>query len=405
VGVLLRANRVDELLHGTLGNVVDHLRVSIAALGLLLTAALGTGPAAAQAGPAGAQAARDVPVSRALRLTFVGDIMGHDVNYHMEDFSDIYRGVSDAFRGDDLTFANLELPVDPTRPASGYPFFNGPPAYLRAALDAGIDVFSLANNHAFDGGVEGIFQTLRSVESLRGGARPFWVSGIRGNPRRPFLPTVFTVQGVRVGFLALSQFLNVPGGLRYVNVVDYGDEGAVEELLGIVRAARRQVDLLVVSWHGDAEYVQRPAAGKRRFFHRLLEAGAQVVFSHHPHVVQGYEIARGAAEGQDGLIMYSMGNFISGMTWRLDPSQANPPLAATGEAYILAVNVLCTESGCGIQDARPVFVADYRNARGEMVVGFMDRLADGSIPLGDAWRKYFAGRMRMMAAFLRATSG
>jgi hypothetical protein len=342
---------------------------------------------------------------RILHLSFLGDIMAHDVNSSMADYDDIYTDVSDLFLRDDLTFANLELPVDPTRPASGYPFFNGSPSYVKAALDAGVDVFSLANNHAFDNGVEGIFQTLRSLESLRGGSRPFWVSGIRGNPRRPFLPTEITVQGVRVGFLALSQFLNVPGGLRYVNVVDYGDEGAVEQLLGAVRAARQQVDLLVVSWHGDAEYVQQPAPGKRRFFHRLMEAGAQVVYSHHPHVVQGYEIARGAAGGQDGLIMYSMGNFISGMTWGLDPSQADPPLAATGEAYVLQVIVRCAGNGCSVQDAEPVFVANYRNAQGEMVVGRMDRLADGSIPVGAAWKRYFAGRMRMMEDFLRRTSG
>ena len=342
---------------------------------------------------------------RILHLSFVGDIMGHDVNYIMGDYADIYAGVSDIFLNDDLTFANLELPVDPTRPVSGYPFFNGTPAYARAALDAGIDVFSLANNHAFDGGVEGIFQTLRSVESLRGGSRPFWVSGIRGNPGVPFRPTVISVQGVRVGFLALSQFLNVPGGLRYVNVVDYGDEGAVDQLLGIVRAARRQVDLLVVSWHGDAEYAQRPAPGKRQFFRRLLDAGAQVVFSHHPHVVQGYEIARGAAAGQDGLIMYSMGNFISGMTWGLGPSVARPPLAETGEAYILQVDVLCSDSGCSVQDAMPVPVANYKDARGEMVVGRLDRLADGSIPVGAAWKRYFAGRLSLMREFLRTTSG
>ncbi len=102
--------------------------------------------------------------ARELRLTFVGDIMGHDVNFGMQDFHDIYRDVKDVFLAGDLTFANLELPFDPSRPPSGYPAFNGTPAYLAAAVDSGIDLFSLANNHAFDGGEEGIFQTIRSLE-------------------------------------------------------------------------------------------------------------------------------------------------------------------------------------------------------------------------------------------------
>lgn len=333
-----------------------------------------------------------------LRLTFIGDIMAHEVNYRMASYDDIYSGVADMFRGDDLTFANLELPVDPTRPDSGYPFFNGSPAYVKAAVDAGIDVFSLANNHAFDGGEEGIFQTLRSLAGLRDTSRPFLASGIRGNPRQPFRPAVMVVKGVRVGFFALSQFLNVPGGGRYVHVVDYGDEATVAELLDQVRDARARVDLLVVSWHGDAEYVQEPAPGKRLFFHRLLDAGAQVVFSHHPHVVQGYEIVPGSSG--TGLIMYSMGNFISGMTWGLDPSAPDPPLAATGEAYVLQVSVRCGADGCAVQEARPVPVTDYRSSRGEMVVARLEDLADGTIDLGAAWKRYYAGRLKMMEGFL-----
>jgi poly-gamma-glutamate capsule biosynthesis protein CapA/YwtB (metallophosphatase superfamily) len=122
-----------------------------------------------------------------LTLTFLGDIMAHTVNYRVGDFHDVYRGLEDTLLGDDLTFANLEFPVDPTRPLQSYPQFNGSRDNWKAAVESGIDVFSLANNHTFDQGTEGILQTLRAaawVEESSG--RRITVSGTRGNPESPF---------------------------------------------------------------------------------------------------------------------------------------------------------------------------------------------------------------------------
>jgi poly-gamma-glutamate synthesis protein (capsule biosynthesis protein) len=336
---------------------------------------------------------------RTLGLTFIGDIMAHDVNFRMKDYRDIYRGVEQTFLADDLTVANLELPVDPTRPESGYPYFNGNAAYLRAAAEAGIDVLSAANNHAFDGGVEGIFQTLRSLHALRASlGRPFAFSGIRGNPHGSFFPETLTVRGVRVGFVAVTQFLNEPDAGRYVRVVDYADETAVQEFLSFVSEVSPLFDLLIVSYHGDREYAPEPSAQKKRFFHRLVEAGACIVFSHHPHVVQGYEVVR--ARGADRLIMYSMGNFISGMTWRLGPETPVDELAATGEAYMLSVEVRCTGSDCAVGSVTPVPIANYRNERGEMVVARLDDLANGAVTLPAVWRSFYSERLLRMRRFL-----
>ena len=335
---------------------------------------------------------------RSLSLTFIGDIMAHDVNYRMRDYRDIYRGVEQTFLADDLTVANLELPVDPTRPESGYPYFNGNGAYLRAAADAGIDVLSAANNHAFDGGAEGIFQTLRAFHSLRESlGRPIAFSGIRGNPHGSFYPDTLTVRGIRVGFLAATQFLNEPDGGRYVQVVDYSDETAAQEFVDFVTRVSPQFDLLIVSYHGDREYSMQTSPLKRRFFHRLLEAGACIVFSHHPHVVQGYEVVR--VRGADRLIMYSMGNFISGMTWRLDPKPPSDEWAATGEAYMLCVQVRC-EGGCAVSSVDAVPIANYKNERGEMVVGRMEDLANGAVALPANWKSFYAERLLRMRRFL-----
>ena len=351
--------------------------------------------------PAGAQA------PRVLRLTFMGDIMAHDVNYRMKDYRDIYSGIESLVSQSDLTVANLELPVDPTRPESGYPFFNGNLAYVRAAVDAGVNVFSVANNHAFDGGEEGVFQTLRSLRALDAAfarpfgaafARPLFFSGIRGNPRRPFIPETILVHGVRVGFVAATQFLNVQDAGGHVNVVDYADAAAADVFLQYVKDTSPLFDLFIVSYHGDQEYARTPSVPKRAFFHRLLESGAHIVYSHHPHVAQGYEVVRVGGVGR--LIMYSMGNFISAMTWRLDPGNPGETTAATGEAYLLSVEVRCAAGGCSVAGVVPLPIANYRNTRGEMVAARLSDLAAGSVKLPRAWQAYYAQRLDRMLSFL-----
>jgi len=341
----------------------------------------------------------EAQAERRLRLTFVGDIMGHDVNYRMEDFRDIYRSLRDALLAADLSFANLEFPLDPFRPAAGYPYFNGTSDYLAAALDSGFNLLSTANNHAFDGGEEGILQTIRALEKARrGSTRPFAWSGTRGNPYRPFGPETLLVNGVRVGFVAAAQFLNERDQDRYVHVVDYSNAAQVEEFLQFVRAASPLYDLFIVSYHGDHEYVQTPSPAKRAFFRDLLGSGAHVVVGHHPHVVQGYDIVE--VNGTSRIAMYSMGNFISGMTWSLGPSQLQGMAAATGESYMLDVNLACGARGCTVTGADPIPIANYMNERAQMVVARLSDLADGAVKVTPAWRSYYAGRLALMKSFL-----
>jgi poly-gamma-glutamate capsule biosynthesis protein CapA/YwtB (metallophosphatase superfamily) len=317
----------------------------------------------------------------------------------MEDYRDIYRGVASDCLDDDLTVANLELPVDPTRPEEGYPLFNGSIPYVRAALESGVDLLSAANNHAFDGGLVGVFQTIRSLESLRrAGPQPLAYSGIRGNDRVAFAPEAVSVRGVRVGFIAVTQFLNQAGGDPWIHVVDYTDPRAVAAFLEQVRIMSPMFDMLIVSYHGDREYVQEPSPRKREFFLRVVGAGATIVYSHHPHVVQGYEVIK--VGGRDRLIMYSMGNFISGMTWELDPSQVDNRYAPTGEAYMLHVEVVCGQSGCSVSRTESVPIANFRNEKGEMVVGRMRDLVQTAGGLTPAWRKYYAERLSRMERFL-----
>ena len=296
----------------------------IRAVGLAMLAVLWTGfPAGGE--PSGGR-------SR-LRLSFLGDIMAHAVNFRAPDYAPIYRGLRPLLERDDLTFANLETPVDPSRECSSYPFFNVGPAYLQAAVQAGIDVFCLANNHAFDQGPEGLAATLASLEAAgRGSYRRIWYAGTRVQPEGSFTPVEISCGGVKIGFLAATQALNVPLPRPYVLQVDYGVPAQAEAFVCLVRELAPRFDLLVVSYHGGREYASEPEAGRVRFFRRLLEAGADIVWGHHPHVVQGFQLVE-RPEGR-GLILCSTGNLVSGMTWGIDPLRPEEERSWTGDSVL-----------------------------------------------------------------------
>ncbi len=206
------------------------------------------------------------------------------------------------------------------------------------------------------------------------------------------------MKGIRVGFIAVAQFLNEPDQGRYVNVVDFSNAAQVEGFLALVRNVSPLYDLFIVSYHGDREYVQEPSPLKRAFFRQLLEAGAHIVVGHHPHVVQGYDVVR--VGGGQRLAMYSLGNFISGMTWRLGPADMQGIIAATGESYMLAVDVRCDGGGCSVLQPQPIPIANYMNERSEMVVARMNDLVDGSVKVSPPWRDYYARRLELMRGFL-----
>ncbi len=201
-----------------------------------------------------------------------------------------------------------------------------------------------------------------------------------------------------MGFIAVAQFLNEQDQSRYVNVVDYSNPAQAEEFLEFVRGASALYDVFIVSYHGDREYVQTPSPLKRAFLPRAPRRRRHIVVGHHPHVVQGYDIVD--VNGTRRLAMYSMGNFISGMTWSLGPSQLQGMAAATGESYMLDVDLACGAGGCTVTGADPIPIANYTNERSQMVVARLGDLADGTVKLTPAWKSYYARRLALMRLFL-----
>jgi len=339
----------------------------------------------------GASAApRVAPDRRVLTLSFVGDLMMHGANHEATDYRDLYRDVGELLRGDDLTFANLEFPVDPARPYADFPAFNGTPAYLQAAVDAGCDAFSLANNHAFDGAEEGVLQTLRALDRAgRVAGRALFRAGTRANPGSDFAAARIELGEARISFLSATQFLNTRSGRDRVAVVDYRNVAAAEAFVARVREESGRSDVVVVSYHAGVEYSTAPLPGLDAFLDRLAAAGATVVHGHHPHVLQAARFAYAGPLRR--LVLPSLGNFISGQAEFLDPWTGGGAVApGTGDSAIVRVRVLCGEGWATVIGVEAVPVAVHRDARGNLAVASMERLAGTTTA---AWQAYYRGRL------------
>ncbi len=171
--------------------------------------------------------------------------------------------------------------------------FQTPPAYARWLAQAGFTVMNLANNHAYDFGASGLQQT---TDALTG-------AGLRYTGR----PGQVTVQ--KVGQIQVA----VVGFAPYPWAASLNDIAAAKRL---VRKAARLADVVVVTMHAGAEGTERQHLTRRnelflgenrgnpvRFAHAVVDAGADLVVGHGPHVLRGMEWYR------NRLIAYSLGNF------------------------------------------------------------------------------------------------
>ncbi|MDR3352778.1 MAG: CapA family protein [Zoogloeaceae bacterium] len=237
-------------------------------------------------------------------LAAMGDIMLGTENLLPPDGArGFFIDVKPYLRGRDIIFGNLEGPLtdrgSPTKDTStGRSFcFRTPPAYGAVLKEAGFNILSLANNHAFDYGPEGRAQTVQVLESL-----DISHTGAPGQISRR------TIRGQGFAFIGLAP----NSGCQNINDIS----GAV----ALVKTALREdpASLVIVSMHGGAEgsahmalpdgpevFMGENRGDLRRLSRALIDAGAALVIGHGPHVPRGVEVYK------DRLIVYSLGNFAT----------------------------------------------------------------------------------------------
>jgi poly-gamma-glutamate capsule biosynthesis protein CapA/YwtB (metallophosphatase superfamily) len=284
------------------------------------------------------------PEVESVKLAAVGDVMlARKVDRLMRSGGDDYpfAKLGQELQEADLAFANLESPLS----ARGEPMpgkgicFRGRPEMVARLAQAGFDVVSIANNHALDYDEPAFLDTLdlltaAGIKAVGGGK----------NITEARQPVIIERKGLKIGFLAYTDYADIYFHNRYPRRFQATDEISgvaplVEaEIREDIAALREQVDILVVSLHWGLEYVHETDAARRQLAHTLIDDGADIILGHHPHVLQGIE------SYNDGLIAYSLGNFIFDQNQKLSTRQG------------LMLEVELTPQGVGKATIYPVFI-------------------------------------------------
>ena len=211
-----------------------------------------------------------------------------------------WSGLGGLFRRDDLTVINLECPATTVVAPIPKEFsFRCDPGALPAARAAGVEVANQSNNHAYDQGPDGLVDSIRRIRAA--GLAPI---GAGVDEAHALRPARFDLHGWRVAVLGIDEVLDP---LDEVAGPDKPGTAAGHDVglaLQAIRRASASADLVVVMIHWGVELDTQPRAYQVDEAHRMIDAGADVIFGGHSHRLQPLETYRGRP------IFYSLGNFV-----------------------------------------------------------------------------------------------
>ena len=261
-------------------------------------------------------------------------------------------GIGATTKAADFAFANLEVPLTTAQTttkrktaaeikARNQFVLKADPKHLASIADAGFDAVSLANNHAMDYGPAGVAQ----MRALLGGAKILSTGAGPTGDIASRLTIVTGRDGFRVGLLSALAFAG-RGALRKcspagpnsagVNVLAFDariDDRAKAKLASWVGSARQRCDYLVVALHWGIERQTKPNGYQKALGHAVIDAGADLVWGHHPHVLQTVETY------QEGTIVYSAGNLVSALPARTALYRLEIDRHATSKVTIIPATI------------------------------------------------------------------
>ena len=336
-----------------------------------------------------------------LAITFAGDIMAHNVNFNMPDYAAIYSDLTSVLLQDDLSFANLETPVVDSLPMTTYPRFNVHDSYVKAAIAGGFDVFALANNHSNDQGIDGINGTLAVMDSL---SSRIYVSGLKQSSGDTMQPVLIQKNGWRILFLSVTEILNSYDASADQIYYLKPDKESRMHFLESIRQMRQEhpCDFFILAIHlNEPEYVRSVSDSKKIWFRELATAGIDIVWGHHPHVMQEWETAQITREDGDHQVvfMYSMGNFISGQRYKPDYENPAEKREYTGDSVLIQIKITeIPNFGGKTMTMRAIPVTNYTNPQYGPVVRIFNSSFIESLP--QKLQTYYQKRYALMCAYL-----
>lgn len=284
-----------------------------------------------------------------------------------EHYNLLFERIAPDLASADITFGNLETPVDHTAPVSGYPKFNAGPGLLAALKRAGVGLVSIANNHAMDAKPAGLKRTIENIAT----AGLLFTGGGRTRAEAGQAPVV-SCRGITMAFLAYTYGTNERMPIKKqdvprVNVLRAGSEADLALAAADVRKARQSMDLVVVSLHWGDEYKTTPTAWQKRVAEELIEAGADVILGHHPHVLQPIE-SHVARNGRQGLIAFSLGNLISSQNNGVTGRNRTNIKALRGDGIILRIYAVKEQGRTSVARAEFLPLWTLRERVGKIIV-------------------------------------
>jgi len=256
----------------------------------------------------------NTPTEQPVKIIAVGDInLGRQTGQKIiaGEIDYPFANISDYLKSADITFGNLEsqladLDGETQSPTNEYRFA-GPPAGADSLANAGFDIVSLANNHMWDYGKDRLFETMDNLDRTQ-----VKYVGASRTTENLYQPVIMEVKGQKIAWFAVTAILN---GYEKVGAKDYVAWADDERLIEAIKQVKTPptppldkgrmggVDWIIVSMHRGVEYAETPSKPQMEFAHKVIDAGANIVIGHHPHVPEGIE------SYNNGIIFYSLGNF------------------------------------------------------------------------------------------------
>ena len=244
-------------------------------------------------------------------LVFVGDICFHDGYSNMGAFRDrgsdigqcILPGVMEGLKAADIFMANNEFPYsDRGTPTAGKQYaFRAKPSNVNILHDMGVDIVSLANNHAYDHGPDALIDT---IDILKEAKVPFVGAG--KNIDEAVKPAYIRINGKTIAYTGATQIertanpdtkeatADSPGVLRTLDATRY---------VKVIEEAKANSDFCIAYVHWGSENTDLVEQSQRDLAKKYAAAGADLIIGDHSHCLQGLDYVDGVP------VIYSLGNF------------------------------------------------------------------------------------------------
>lgn len=250
-------------------------------------------------------------------LTSLGDTLCHNTQYwdaynsktDEYDFSYVYEDIKNYTLSSDITIGSLETTfAGKEKGYSNYPTFNTPDSLATALKDIGVDVVSLAGNHALDYGYTGLCRTIDVFNNI--GLSHLGTYKTAEDQEKILIKDV---KGVKIAFINYTYGTNgipLPSGKEFcVNLID---KDFIKKQIN--QAKEQNVDMIVACMHWGTEYRTTANSEQKYLANFLFENGVDVILGNHPHVLEPMEkktITLQDGTTKDVFVVYALGNFTA----------------------------------------------------------------------------------------------